>query len=211
MSEVPYRVVLLDSSHNRKGFHSGVAPLDEYLHTVVSQDVKRRAATCYVALDKDDRIAGYYTVAMQHINLPDLPDDLRKKLPRYPTVPAVIMGRLAVDLAFKGIGLGGALLGNALNRMARSEFASYAMVVCKRPIGIRLLSASRLPSLCTRADEDVPADRDVAQGAAENLRFHHRAGATRLCWFCRIVEYDADVSLCLHRRLTLGGLRLQDQ
>lgn len=129
MSEVPYRVVLLDSSHNRKGFHSRVAPLDEYLHTVVSQDVKRRAATCYVALDKDDRIAGYYTVAMQHINLPDLPDDLRKKLPRYPTVPAVIMGRLAVDLAFKGIGLGGALLGNALNRMARSEFASYAMVV----------------------------------------------------------------------------------
>ena len=39
------------------------------------------------------------------------------------------MGRLAVDQAFKGQGLGGALLADALNRAARSEIASYALIV----------------------------------------------------------------------------------
>ena len=50
-------------------------------------------------------------------------------MPRYPTVPAVRMGRLAVDQAFKGQGLGSALLADALARAARSEVAAYALLV----------------------------------------------------------------------------------
>jgi ribosomal protein S18 acetylase RimI-like enzyme len=44
-------------------------------------------------------------------------------------VPTVRMGRLAVDQAFAGRGLGGALLADALERAARSEIAAYALVV----------------------------------------------------------------------------------
>jgi hypothetical protein len=44
-------------------------------------------------------------------------------------VPAVRMGRLAVDLSFKGQGLGGALLADTLDRAARSEIAAYALMV----------------------------------------------------------------------------------
>ena len=58
-----------------------------------------------------------------------LPAGTGKKLPRYPTVPAVRMGRLAVDQAFKGQGLGGALLADALDRAARSEIAAFALMV----------------------------------------------------------------------------------
>jgi predicted GNAT family N-acyltransferase len=54
---------------------------------------------------------------------------MSKKPPRYPTVPAVRMGRLAVDRAFKGQGLGGALLADALDRAARSEIAAFALFV----------------------------------------------------------------------------------
>ncbi|MFZ2217674.1 MAG: GNAT family N-acetyltransferase [Rhodoferax sp.] len=61
--------------------------------------------------------------------LSELPEHLHKKLPRYPSVPAVRMGRLAVDQAFKGIGLGGALLADALDRTIRAEIAAYALVV----------------------------------------------------------------------------------
>jgi ribosomal protein S18 acetylase RimI-like enzyme len=39
------------------------------------------------------------------------------------------MGRLAVDQAFRGQGLGGALLTDALTRVIRSEIAAYALVV----------------------------------------------------------------------------------
>lgn len=41
---------------------------------------------------------------------------------------AVRMGRLAVAQHFKGQGLGGALLADALDRCARSEIAAYALV-----------------------------------------------------------------------------------
>ncbi len=52
-----------------------------------------------------------------------------KKLPRYPNVPAVQMGRLAVDQAYQGQGLGGALLADALDHTARAEIAAYALMV----------------------------------------------------------------------------------
>ncbi len=61
--------------------------------------------------------------------LTDLPANIIKKLPRYPTVAAVRMGRLAIDEAFKGQGLGGALLADALERTTRSEIAAYALIV----------------------------------------------------------------------------------
>ena len=54
---------------------------------------------------------------------------LSKKLPRYPTVPAVRIGRLAVDNSFKGQSLGGALLADALTRAVHLDIASYAMIV----------------------------------------------------------------------------------
>ena len=128
MSGAPFRLVPLDAAHERTAFDSGSAPLDRYLREQVSQDIRRRVAACFVALDGSGRIAAYYTLASSSLWLADLPKDTGKKLPRYPTVPAIRMGRLAVDQAFKGQGLGGALLADALHRAVRSEVAAYAMV-----------------------------------------------------------------------------------
>ena len=127
MSGAAFRVVPLGGTPDRAAFHCGAPPLDRYLREQVTQDIRRRVAACFVALTDDDRIAGYYTLASASLLLADLPASTAKKLPRYPTVPAVRMGRLAVDLAFKGQGLGGALLADALVRAASSEIAAYAL------------------------------------------------------------------------------------
>lgn len=129
MSRTPFRVVPLDSGHDRVLFNSSSEPLDRYFREQVTQDVRRRVAACFVALSEERRIAGFYTLASASLLLADLPVSLGKKLPRYPTVPAVRLGRLAVDQTFKGQGLGGALLADALDRAARSEIAAYAMLV----------------------------------------------------------------------------------
>jgi predicted N-acetyltransferase YhbS len=85
---------------------------------------------CFVAREiSSGRIAGYYTLAAGGILLRDLPAELAKRLPRYPTVPVARLGRLAVALGFQGRGLGGALLWDALARAARSEVAVYSLVV----------------------------------------------------------------------------------
>jgi GNAT superfamily N-acetyltransferase len=82
-----------------------------------------------VALTPEGRIAGYYTLASASLLLVDLPAATAKRLPRYPSVPAVRMSRLALDLAFRGQGLGSALLADALVRSARAEIAAYALAV----------------------------------------------------------------------------------
>jgi GNAT superfamily N-acetyltransferase len=129
MSRAPFRLALLDTSHDRAAFNCGSEPLDHYLREQVTQDVRRRVAACFVALAEGQRIVGYYTLASASLLLADLPASTGKRLPRYPTVPAVRMGRLAVDQAFKGQGLGGALLADALDRAARSEIAAHALIV----------------------------------------------------------------------------------
>lgn len=127
--EGPFSVVPLDLDTDRSGFECGVEPLDRYFKTQVSQDIKRRVTACFTALDSNGRVAGYYTLASASILLTDLAESLAKKLPRYPNLPAVRMGRLAVDQNFKGKGLGAALLADALRRTARAEIAAYAFVV----------------------------------------------------------------------------------
>lgn len=129
MSGAPFLVAPLDAEHDRTTFNCDSAPLNRYLREQVTQDVRRRVAACFVALADGNRIAGYYTLASASLLLGNLPASISKKLPRYPTVPAVRMGRLAVDQAYKGQGLGGALLADALDRAARSEIAAYALMV----------------------------------------------------------------------------------
>lgn len=129
MSRAPFRLALLDASHDRSNFDSGAPALDRYFKEQVTQDVRRRVASCFVAMTEDQRIAGFYTLASASVPLTELTPEAIKRLPRYRAVPTVRMGRLAVDRAFKGQGLGGALLADALTRVARSEIAAYALVV----------------------------------------------------------------------------------
>lgn len=119
----------LEAHHDRTSFQSGSPALNRYVQEQVNQDIRRRVAACFVALSDGHRMAGYYTLASASILLADLPVCISKKLPRYPSVPAIRMGRLAVDETFKGQGLGGALLADALVRAARAEIAAFAMLV----------------------------------------------------------------------------------
>ena len=129
MSQAPFCVQLLDVEHDRSRFQSDSAPLDRYFQAQVTQDIRRRVTACYVAVNEAGRVAGYYTLAASSVLLADLPPEQGKKLPRYPSVPAVRMGRLAVDHRFKGQGLGAALLADALERAQHAEIAAFALVV----------------------------------------------------------------------------------
>jgi GNAT superfamily N-acetyltransferase len=125
-----YRIEPLSDEHVRTGFTSGSAALDQYLQTQASQDLRRRITTCFVAVSHDtDEVAGYYTLTATNIALSDLSPAIVKKLPRYPVVPAALLGRLAVARSHQGRGLGGVLLADALKRSARAELGVFAMVV----------------------------------------------------------------------------------
>jgi GNAT superfamily N-acetyltransferase len=126
----PFRLVALSGDHDRGGFSCGQESLDRYFQTQVTQDVRRRVATCFVAVDATGgAVAAHYTLAAAGIRLTELPAGSRKKLPRYPSTPGVRVGRLAVDARYQGRRLGGALLADALMRVIASPAAVYALLV----------------------------------------------------------------------------------
>jgi GNAT superfamily N-acetyltransferase len=126
----PFRLEPLSDVHDRSAFACGEEALDRYLRTQVSQDMRRRIASCFVAIESaTGRLAAYYTIASASVPTVDLPAGLTRRLPRYPSLPAVRIGRLAVDLAFRGFGLGGALLADALARTLQAPPAVYTLLV----------------------------------------------------------------------------------
>ena len=132
MAEVvaPFTIETLSSRHDRSAIRCGVEPLDRYLAHQASQDVRRRVSACFVAVETGAQtVAGYYTLAASSIPLPDIASDTARKLPRYPLVPAVRIGRLAVAEAHCGKGLGTALLVDGMTRTVRAEIMAFAMVV----------------------------------------------------------------------------------
>ncbi len=125
-----FRIEPLSGEHDRSNFLSGSDALDRYFREHASQDIKRRIATCFVAISNDTQeVAGYYTLTATSIALSGLSAEIVKKLPRYPVVPAVLLGRLAVTRSCQGRGLGSVLLADALKRTSRAEFGVFAMVV----------------------------------------------------------------------------------
>ena len=128
---VTFTVEPLARRHKRDNFSCGAEPLDRYLKTQASQDKKRRFAAPYVAVTDDNIVIAYYVLSSFRIDHPDLPEDERKKLPKYPNLPATLLGRLAVDQNYRGQGIGEYMLLHALKRCndLSSEIASYAVVV----------------------------------------------------------------------------------
>ena len=124
-----FTVEPLRSGHDRTDFSCGSAPLDRYLRELATQDMRRRISNCFVALAPTGAIAGYYTFAATAIPVAELSPEETRRLPRYPVLPAGLIGRLAVDRRHRGHGLGGALIVDAIARALRAEPAIFALVV----------------------------------------------------------------------------------
>ncbi|MGA2217719.1 MAG: GNAT family N-acetyltransferase [Terracidiphilus sp.] len=126
------KIELLDKKrHDRTTFSCGVHALDAYLQRQAAQDMEKHAAVVYVAVIEPPAIAGYYTLSQFSIDFVQLPDALAKRLPRYPIVPATLLGRLAVASALRGQRIGETLLFDALHRslFQSAHIASTGVIV----------------------------------------------------------------------------------
>jgi len=130
MTPPPFRFETLGKGHDRASFRCGEPALDLYFQTQVTQDVRRRIANCFVLVEQaTGTVAAYYTLSAASIPLVDLPPEEAGRLPRYPTLPAVRIGRLAVGFHFQRRGLGELMLMDAVHRTARDDTAAFALLV----------------------------------------------------------------------------------
>jgi GNAT superfamily N-acetyltransferase len=125
-------IELLAAHHDKAAFSCGNEQLDRYLHSIATQDKKKNIAIPYVIYDRNrQKIIGYYTLSMSGISLEQLPTEIIKKLPKYPIVGVTLIGRLAVDLDYKGFGWGKLIIMDAFQRSLNISKAtgSFAVVV----------------------------------------------------------------------------------
>jgi GNAT superfamily N-acetyltransferase len=130
MIRVPFRWEALGDDHDRSAFSCGDEVLDRYFQTQVTQDIRRRITNCFVIVEvATGHVAAYYTLSAASIPLVDLPPEDTRRLPRYPTLPAVRIGKLAVDHRFQRRGLGELILINAVHRTIQGAAAAFALLV----------------------------------------------------------------------------------
>lgn len=115
---------------DRSSFSCGIPELDVYLRHQARQDAKRKVAAPFVMIDQSGPVCGYYTLSAYTVRLAELPPETARRLPKYPLIPATLLGRLAILKDLRGRNLGRFLLMDALYRSLRntSEVGSIGVV-----------------------------------------------------------------------------------
>ena len=112
----PWRIERLRKHHDRSQFDCGHSSLNEWLRQRAGQFDRKDLARTFVATRPDElSVIGFYALTNHRVVHPQLPQTEAKGLPRL-DIPAVLLGRLAVDNAAKGQGLGSYLLIDAMRR-----------------------------------------------------------------------------------------------
>lgn len=120
----------LEKSHDRTSFDCGNEDLNRYLREQARQDAEKRvAAPLALTRAGHSKVLGFYTLSSSIIPVGELPPDIARRLPRYGQLPVTLLGRLAVDRAVGGQGIGEFLLVDALRRSLEPARHIAAMAV----------------------------------------------------------------------------------
>jgi GNAT superfamily N-acetyltransferase len=125
-------IVPISKKINRKDFDCGIEEFYTYLRQFAIPNDKKNIGKTFVAVENQNlnKPVGYYTVSMAQILFNELPEAIKKGLPRYP-IPAMRIGKLAIDSESQGNKIGALLLKDALLRAVNisSQVALHFVVV----------------------------------------------------------------------------------
>lgn len=107
-------IAKLAVEHDATAFDCGHEELNRFIRMYALAGRRANISQTYVAAC-DQKIVGFHTLVVGDVFYDDAPERLAKGLPRYP-IPVLLLARLAVDLSWKGRGLGAALLVDAIRR-----------------------------------------------------------------------------------------------
>ena len=158
----------LSDAHDAAAFDSGEPDLDEWLRKRARPNQLSGASRTYVAA-AGTKVVGYYCLSSGAIALIETPGKIRRNMPD--PIPVTVLGRLAVDRANQGIGLGRALLRDAILRsMQASEIIGIRalLVHAISDVARRFYLASGFQSSPLKPSTMLLLLRDAARGSAAN-------------------------------------------
>jgi GNAT superfamily N-acetyltransferase len=141
---------LLTDAHNLAQFNSGVHVLDEWLQRRALSNLESGASRTYVICPKGaQNVIGFFSLSMGQILATEATGSMRRNMPN--KIPAVVLGRLAIDLSWQGKGVGRALLAEVMRRSLRAAEEVSARLVIVHAISptaenfYKYLGFTRLP------------------------------------------------------------------
>lgn len=137
MTELRRPQPLDPKGHDRSTFDSGSAELEDWLRRDSTQNRKRNTAATWVVTDADAVVHGYVSLAMTGVDRSSAPEALAKHSPD--PVPALLIGRLAVDRSVSGLGIGTMFVAHVL----ANAVALNAQAACRAVVVTALDDAAR--------------------------------------------------------------------
>lgn len=118
----------LASHHDLTQFSCGEPSLDDWLRRRAIPNEQGGASRTYVICGPDGRVIGYYALAVGAVTHAEAPGRIKRNMPD--PVPVIVLGRLAIDESSQGMGLGPALLRDAVLRtLQASEIAGIRAIL----------------------------------------------------------------------------------
>lgn len=111
---------LLAEHHELEDFNCGEASLDEWLKKRARANQTGGASRVFVCCE-GNRVAGYYALSSSSVTAAVVPGRFRRNMPD--PIPVVLLGRLAIDAAWQGKGLGRSLFRDAAMRVSHAAEA----------------------------------------------------------------------------------------
>lgn len=105
---------LLTDEHVLDVFSCGKPELDDWLIKKALKNLKRNNTRVYVVCDDNNKVIGYYAIAMGSVQRESALSSLKRNSPN--PIPMVVLARLAVDEGYKGRGIGVGLLKDCVLR-----------------------------------------------------------------------------------------------
>ena len=121
--------VPITPNHELSSFNSGEGSLDEWLKKRALKNQTTGASRTFVLSDDTGKVTGYYCLSAGAIGHDVAPKKLCRNMPDL--LPILLLGRLAIDRSYHNMGLGSALLRDALIRSTSvaSNTGIFALLV----------------------------------------------------------------------------------
>ncbi len=123
-------ISITDLKFNKKTFKCHSDALNHYFYTKASQDVRKGLTNCFVMIDEyNKKIVGFYTLAPHLINVSDITLVKGMDSGGYKHIPAILVGRLAIDKNYTGNRLGTLLIIDAIKKTINSPTGAKTLIV----------------------------------------------------------------------------------
>lgn len=109
----------LGENHRLDDFRCSAPALTKWLLERARQNQASGASRCFVAVDEQECVVGYYALAAGSVSAAEAPGRIRRNMPD--PIPVVVLGRLAVHASWEGQGIGQGLLKDAVLRSLRAR------------------------------------------------------------------------------------------